>query len=71
MFYTRLVIGDETLSSTSAFNLRHSEALSATTKAFILAKSFRARYLAISGANRTLPLAEGDIKVKGTEGIRV
>src|ERR1019366_9107798 len=34
--YTRRVIGDETLSSTSAFNLRHSEARSATTKTFIL-----------------------------------
>jgi hypothetical protein len=33
--YTRRVIGEETLSSTSAFNRRHSEALSATTKAFI------------------------------------
>ena len=33
--YTRRVIGDETLSSTSAFNLRHSEALSATTSSFI------------------------------------
>jgi len=30
------VIGDDTLSSTSAFNLRHSEALSATTSSFIL-----------------------------------
>jgi len=28
-------IGDETLSRTSAFNLRHSEALSATTSSFI------------------------------------
>jgi hypothetical protein len=33
--YTRRVIGDETLSSTSAFNLRHSDALSATTSSFI------------------------------------
>src|ERR1700722_6957653 len=53
--YTRRVIGDDTLSSTSAFNLRHSEALSATTKAFIV-KSFCPSYLAISGANRTLAL---------------
>jgi hypothetical protein len=33
--YTRRVIGDEALSSTSAFNLRHSVALSATTSSFI------------------------------------
>src|ERR1700676_2371594 len=51
--YTRRVIGEETLSSTSAFNLRHSEVLSATTKAFIV-KSFAARYLAISVASTTL-----------------
>jgi hypothetical protein len=59
--YTLLVIGEETLSSTSAFNLRQSEALSATTKAFIV-KSFRARYLEISGANRTLAVLVADIK---------
>jgi hypothetical protein len=35
----RRVIGEETLSTTSAFNLRHSETLSATAKAFIV-KSF-------------------------------
>jgi hypothetical protein len=57
--YTRRVIGEETLSSTSAFNLRHSEALSATTSSFIV-KSFRSRYLAISEANRTLPLVVAD-----------
>ena len=34
--YTRRVIGEEMLSSTSAFNLNHSEALSATTSSFIL-----------------------------------
>jgi hypothetical protein len=33
--YKRRVIGDETLSSTSAFNLRHSEPLSATTSSFM------------------------------------
>ena len=33
--YTRRVIGEETLSSTSAFNLRHSDALSATTSSVI------------------------------------
>jgi hypothetical protein len=60
--YTRRVIGDDTLSSTSAFNRRHSKALSATTKAFII-KSFISRYLAISGANRTLALVAGDIKL--------
>jgi hypothetical protein len=34
--YTRRVIGEETLSSTSAFSLRHSDAWSATTSSFIL-----------------------------------
>jgi len=33
--YTRRVIGDETLSSTSAFNRRHSEARSTTISSFI------------------------------------
>ena len=33
--YTRRVIGDDTLSSTSAFNLRHSVARSATTSSFV------------------------------------
>jgi hypothetical protein len=56
--YTRRVIGEETLSSTSDFNLRQSEARSATTSSFIV-KSFHSRYLAISEANRTLaPVAE-------------
>ena len=58
------MIGEETLSSTSAFNLRHSEVLSATTKAVIV-KSFRPRYLAISEANRTLALATRNIKSMG------
>ena len=33
--YTRFVIGEETLSSTSALSRRHSAARSATTKSFI------------------------------------
>ena len=36
MLYTRFVIGDETLSSTRAFILRHSVALSTTVNSFIL-----------------------------------
>src|SRR5580698_1386832 len=51
----------DALSSTSAFNLRQSEALSATTRAFIV-KSFRVGYLAISEANRTLALVMRNIK---------
>jgi hypothetical protein len=47
--YTRRVIGKETLSSTSAFNLCHCVARSATTSYFI-AISFGSRYLAISEA---------------------
>src|SRR5665213_6149 len=47
--YTRRVIGDETLSGTSAVNLCHSEARSAAANAFIV-KSFRSRYLTISEA---------------------
>src|SRR6202030_1040284 len=42
--YTRRVIGDETLSRTSAFSLRHSEVLSATTKAFIQRFGSTSRY---------------------------
>jgi hypothetical protein len=33
--YTRFVIGEETLSSTSVFNLRHSAALFANANSFI------------------------------------
>jgi hypothetical protein len=66
--YTLRVIGEETLSSTSAFNLRHSEVLSATTRAFIV-KSFAARYLAISGANRTLALVGGRHQLKHSTGV--
>jgi hypothetical protein len=51
--YTRRVIGDDTLSSTSAFNLCQCVARAIATRSFIF-KSFRARYLAISKANRTL-----------------
>ena len=36
MLYTRRVIGEETLSSTSAFNLCHSAIFSTTIKSFIL-----------------------------------
>src|ERR1035437_10271602 len=35
MLYTRFVIGEETLSSTSAFNFSHWAILSITTKSFI------------------------------------
>ena len=35
MLYTRRVIGEETLSSTSAFNLCHSAVFSTTIKSFI------------------------------------
>src|SRR5260370_25505555 len=35
MLYTRRVIGEETLSSTSAFNLCHSASFSTTIKSFI------------------------------------
>jgi hypothetical protein len=57
------VIGEETLSNTNPFSLRHSEALSATTNAVIL-KSFVSRYLAISEAIWTLALRVGNIKVQ-------
>ena len=44
--YTRLVIGEETLSRTSAFSLCQSDALDATTSSFILSP-FNGQYLAI------------------------
>ena len=36
MFYTRRVVSEDTLSSTSAFNRSHSASFSTTIKAFIL-----------------------------------
>jgi hypothetical protein len=36
MLYTRFVIGEDTLSSTIAFNLSHSAGFSTTVKSFIL-----------------------------------
>jgi hypothetical protein len=57
--YTRRVIGEETLSSTSDFNLRHSAPLSATTSSVI----FRSCCLAISEATWTLALAGQNIKL--------
>jgi hypothetical protein len=47
----------ETLSRRRAFNLRHSEALSATTSFPHLLSPFVPSYLALSGANKTLALA--------------
>src|SRR5580658_7861032 len=43
MLYTRFVIGEETLSSTSAFNFSHSAIFSSTTKSFIFSP-FKGHY---------------------------
>src|SRR5258706_813116 len=60
MLYTRRVIGEETLSSTSAFSLCHCAIFSTTIRSFI--SVLLETLLGIIGSHLTLPLSGADLK---------